>query len=107
MNADSADIGTAEATPTASSEDELVALRRRLRRIAGQVLGIDTMVADHRPCDEILVQLSAVQGALRAAGLQVLARHTRDTLTDAATGTKSAADAADELTTLTNFLTHG
>ncbi len=37
----------------------------RLRRIEGQVRGIQQLVTKHESCRTILVQLSAVEGALR------------------------------------------
>lgn len=43
-------------------------VRRRLRRARGQVDGIERMLAENRPCAEILQQIAAAQEALRAAG---------------------------------------
>lgn len=43
------------------SDDDL---RRRLRRIEGQVRGIEAMVGRGESCDDILVQLAATKGAL-------------------------------------------
>lgn len=36
----------------------------RLKRIEGQVRGIGRMLDDHRPCEEVLVQIMAVKAAL-------------------------------------------
>ena len=41
----------------------------RLRRIEGQVRGVQSMVADERDCGEILQQLAAIQSAVRSASL--------------------------------------
>ena len=43
-------------------------LRARLKRIRGQVEGIDRMLVDNRPCVDILTQVSAAQEALRGVG---------------------------------------
>ena len=43
-------------------------LRNRLARAKGQVEGIERMLADNRPCIELLTQLAAAQEALRGAG---------------------------------------
>ena len=43
-------------------------IRKRLARAKGQVQGIDRMLADNRPCLDILTQISAAQEALRGAG---------------------------------------
>jgi DNA-binding FrmR family transcriptional regulator len=52
-------------------------LLRRLRRISGQVGGLERMVADERYCIDILTQVSAVQAALDKVALGVLSDHAR------------------------------
>jgi DNA-binding FrmR family transcriptional regulator len=44
----------------------------RLRRIEGQVRGVQVMVADERECGEILQQLTAIQSAVRSASLSFI-----------------------------------
>ena len=44
-------------------------LLSRLRRIEGQVRGVQAMVADERDCNEVLQQLTAIQSAVRSASL--------------------------------------
>jgi CsoR family transcriptional regulator, copper-sensing transcriptional repressor len=41
----------------------------RLKRIEGQVRGVQTMVTDERDCSEILQQLTAIQSAVRSTSL--------------------------------------
>jgi len=53
------------------------ALRHRLRRIEGQVRGLQRMVDDDSPCIDILTQLNSVRAALRAVGLGLLDDHVR------------------------------
>ncbi len=53
------------------------ALQDRLRRIEGQVRGLQRMVEDDKYCIDILTQLSSVQAALRAVGMGVLDDHVR------------------------------
>jgi CsoR family transcriptional regulator, copper-sensing transcriptional repressor len=50
---------------------------KRLRRIEGQIRGLQKMVELDRYCPEILVQLSAVQEALRAVGRALMSNHLR------------------------------
>ena len=50
-------------------------LGKRLRRIKGQVGGIEGMVQDDRYCIDILTQISAVQAALDKVALGLLAQH--------------------------------
>ena len=40
-------------------------LRKRLKRLRGQVGGVERMLDENRPCMEILTQVSAAQEALR------------------------------------------
>jgi DNA-binding FrmR family transcriptional regulator len=51
------------------------ALAKRLNRIEGQVRGIARMVEEDRYCIDVLTQISAVQAALDALGLQMLEAH--------------------------------
>ena len=58
-------------------------LLKRLRRISGQVGGLERMVAEERYCIDILTQVSAVQAALDKVALGVLSDHTRHCVIDA------------------------
>lgn len=49
----------------------------RLRRIEGQVRGLQKMVEEDRYCADVLVQISSVQEALRAVGRQLMKNHLR------------------------------
>lgn len=50
-------------------------VRKRLRRIEGQVRGIDQMVDGDRYCIDILTQISAATRALQAVALELLDDH--------------------------------
>ena len=47
----------------------------RLRRIEGQVQGIQRMLHDDKPCTEVLLQLAAVEGAVEQVRKLLLDRH--------------------------------
>jgi CsoR family transcriptional regulator, copper-sensing transcriptional repressor len=67
----------ANTTPTrgySASKDQLTA---RLRRIEGQVRGVQRMVEDDRYCIDVITQISAIQGALEKVALGLLDDHTR------------------------------
>lgn len=49
----------------------------RLRRIEGQVRGLQRMVDEERYCADILVQVSSAQEALRAVARELLRNHLR------------------------------
>jgi len=73
----------------------------RLRRIEGQLRGIQKMVDDERYCADILVQLSAVQEALRAVGRELMRNHLKHCATDAIKKSpQNAEDMYDELVDL-------
>lgn len=52
-------------------------LQNRLRRIEGQVRGIEKMVEEDRYCIDILTQIAATTTALESVGLKILEEHTR------------------------------
>jgi DNA-binding FrmR family transcriptional regulator len=47
-------------------------LRKRLRRIAGQVQGIERMLDDGRECRDVVTQISAANRALEQAGFRLV-----------------------------------
>lgn len=55
-----------------ASKEQLI---RRLRRIEGQIGGIERMVAEDRYCVDVLTQISAVQAALDKVALGLLDDH--------------------------------
>lgn len=48
---------------------------KRLRRIEGQVRGIQKMVDSDRYCADIMMQISSVQEALRGVGRELMRNH--------------------------------
>jgi DNA-binding FrmR family transcriptional regulator len=55
----------------------------RLKRIEGQVRGLQRMVDGDRYCPDILTQLSSVQEALRAVGRELMRHHLKHCATEA------------------------
>ncbi len=64
---------------------------RRMRRIEGQVRGIERMIADETYCIDILTQVSAVTKALQAVSLGLLDEHLSHCVLDAARADSSDA----------------
>ncbi len=58
-------------------------VRGRLRRIEGQVQGLQRMVDNDAYCVDILLQISAVQGALEQVQKLLLGRHIESCVSDA------------------------
>ena len=52
-------------------------VKNRLRRISGQIGGIERMVDEERYCIDILTQISAAQAAIDKVSLALLDEHTR------------------------------
>ncbi|MBJ7458588.1 MAG: metal-sensitive transcriptional regulator [Thermoleophilaceae bacterium] len=50
-------------------------LSKRLRRVEGQVRGIEKMVEEDRYCIDVLTQISAAQAALDKVALQLMEDH--------------------------------
>ena len=70
-------------------------LQARLRRIEGQVRGVQGVVADDRYCIDVLTQIGAVQAALDKVALGLLDEHARHCVIDGKESDK--AQVTDEL----------
>ena len=73
------------------------AVLRRLRRIEGQVRGLERMVDEDRYCIDVLAQVSAATRALQSVGLALLEAHMAHCVTDAISlgGDNAAAKVAE------------
>jgi CsoR family transcriptional regulator, copper-sensing transcriptional repressor len=73
----------------------------RLRRAEGQIRGIQKMIDEDRYCADILVQVSAVQEAMRAVGRELIRNHLKHcTMHAMRAGGEEAAAMCDELMNL-------
>ena len=71
---------------------------KRLRRIEGQVRGLQRMVESDRYCADIMMQVSSVQEALRAVGRELMRNHLKHCATSAIrAGEPEATEMYDEL----------
>ena len=66
------------------------ALLKRLRRIEGQVRGVERMVGEDRYCIDIVTQVTAIQAALDKVALGLLTDHAAHCLAGAAEGGRAA-----------------
>jgi CsoR family transcriptional regulator, copper-sensing transcriptional repressor len=72
--------------------------RTRLRRIEGQVRGVQRMVEEDRYCADIMTQIASVQEALRAVGRELMRNHLKHCASTAIRAGDERADAMyDEL----------
>lgn len=70
------DVRTRTGTKTDMLEEEQAHRRRivtRLARVEGQVRGIQGMISDNRPCEQIALQLTAARRALDKAFYEMIA----------------------------------
>lgn len=65
----------ATASPKRGYEPAKDELRKRLRRVEGQVRGVERMIDEDRWCPEILVQIAAIAAALDSVALKVTEGH--------------------------------
>ena len=75
-----------------ATKDQLL---KRLRRVEGQVRGVQGMVDDDRYCIDVLTQISAAQAALDKVALGLLDEHARHCVMGAAP--EQQGDKTDEL----------
>ncbi len=65
------------------TNEEKQSVINRLKRIEGQVRGIQRMVEEDRYCVDILVQISAINAALKKVGYTVTERHMKHCISHA------------------------
>ena len=71
-----------EGTQGSSDPEIKHAIGTRLRRIEGQVRGLQKMIEEERYCADVLMQLSSVQEALRGVGRSLLYNHLKHCVTE-------------------------
>jgi len=82
---------------TPGYHDTKVAMLKRLKRVEGQIRGIERMVEDDTYCIDVLTQVSAATRALQAVAVQLMDEHLRHCVV-AAVRSGDAVDAEHKLT---------
>ena len=72
--------------------DKKDAIHKRLRRVEGQVRGLQRMVEEDKYCIDVLDQVAAVTKALQAVAIELLDDHLSHCVADALTAGGKAAD---------------
>lgn len=78
----------------AVSEEERRNIVNRLRRLEGQIRGLQSMVESGKGCDEVLTQVMAARSALNQVGLRIIALSMKTCLT--ADETRDRQEVVDE-----------
>lgn len=65
-----------------NTEEEKIKIKNRLSKIEGQVNGIKRMIDQDRYCDEILIQLSAIDKAIKGLSNTILEDYMHNNIND-------------------------
>jgi DNA-binding FrmR family transcriptional regulator len=84
-------------------KDELL---KRLRRIEGQVRGVERMVDEERYCIDVVTQITAIQAALDKVALGLLSDHTEHCVIGAKAGEQEERS-AELMGAVRRLLRHG
>lgn len=76
---------------------------RRLRRVEGQIKGIQKMVEEEQTCKDILIQISASRSALNNAGGLILENYMKNCLQSYVEGQKTQEDLDDLIQVLVKY----
>jgi CsoR family transcriptional regulator, copper-sensing transcriptional repressor len=87
-----------------ATKDELLA---RLRRIEGQIRGIETMVDEDRYCIDVLTQISAARAALDKVALGLLDDHAHHCVTGPVDASEREAKTAELMDAVARLMRRG
>ncbi|MDO4917987.1 metal-sensitive transcriptional regulator [Kocuria sp.] len=82
-------------TPTRGYTQDKAVYARRLKRIEGQVRGIQRMVEEDAYCIDVLTQVSAIQSALKSVSLGLMEEHLSHCVKHAVEHAHDTGDTAD------------
>jgi len=82
-------------------------IRTRLKRVEGQVRGLDRMVEEDRYCIDVLTQISAVQAALDKVALGLLDEHAHHCVVGAPEGVDQDARTAEMMDAVGRLMRRG
>lgn len=68
--------------PLSATEDERRRIVNRLKRLEGQIRGLQTMVESGKDCDAVLTQIMAAKSALNQVGLLIIGHSMKTCLLD-------------------------
>lgn len=73
-----------------SYQDSKADLMRRLKKIEGQVKGLQKMIDQDKCCGDVLVQVSAIRAAVNRVGTIIIEKHSRKCLKEAGENQEAA-----------------
>jgi CsoR family transcriptional regulator, copper-sensing transcriptional repressor len=84
-------------------EEEKIALRQRLKKVSGQITGIDKMLDDGRYCVDILQQILAARAALYKVALIIIESHAKSCVVTAIKEDRAEASIDELMNVLKQF----
>lgn len=88
-------------TPYTESKEDLIL---RLKKIEGQVKGIQRMVNEDKHCADVLIQVAAVRAAINRVGTIVFEHHSRGCMRKAIESSDQEAAIEELVRVLTKFI---
>jgi DNA-binding FrmR family transcriptional regulator len=79
-------------------------IKRRLKRIEGQIKGIERMIDDDCSCMDVLVQVSAARAAISKVGAIILENHANKCLTEALQKENGKEELENLMSVISNFI---
>lgn len=69
-------------TPLNATDEERRRIVNRLKRLEGQIRGLQTMVESGKDCEAVLTQIMAAKSALNQVGLHIIGHSMKNCLVD-------------------------
>ena len=98
---------TAIAPPIYLEPDVERRIANRLKRIEGQVRGVQRLIAEHQSCDDILIQVGALRQALTGVAVELLEGHINTCVASSMAKGQGAQALASLKASLAHVLRHG
>ena len=64
------------------TDDQKLKCNNRLNKVIGQTKGIQKMIDENRDCSDILIQISAINSAIKSLGQEILLNHMKNCMVD-------------------------
>jgi len=94
----------ADVSSKKSNESNKQDIIKRLKKIEGQVKGIQKMIEEEKPCAEILTQIAAIRAAINKVGGMVLERYSKTCIENALLTDDREQNIEDLVNTIQKFL---
>ncbi|SHJ82450.1 DNA-binding transcriptional regulator, FrmR family [Geosporobacter subterraneus DSM 17957] len=69
----------------------------RLRTIKGHISGIEKMIEEDKPCDEVLLQVGAIKASIHKVGLLIMEEHAKECLINIEEGESVSKDKVEKV----------